>query len=410
MALAHSDLLAAYRRLVGPGEPWSALPHDEPYIWEHLVYHLRGAGDATGIISAVSDLAFLAVRSFRGGPYAAEEDVRQAVALEREPNLEWLLLLFTQWGHLLAGHTTLGDLAATLAEPCAWPARAGGRPAPDRAAAAGRPHPALGAARRVVGTDACPGGPHRLRVRGGVLAGRAHADQRRPGSHGPAVGPHERRASEAGWRGTRAAFSSLAVSPDGRRLASSGFSNRICLWDLADGRLTATLRGHTGSVNAVAFTPDGTRLASAGEDGTVRRWDPVAEQPAGIVEHGRRLDSVPGLLAGWLAARERGSRPHGAVVGPGGGPSLRRARRPRGLGQRGGVLARRAPCGERGPGRDDPVVGRLERNAHRGAHGPVRRDPRGRLLAGRAPARQRRRGRRGAPVGRRRRPADRGLA
>jgi len=42
--LLHADLLATYRAPRGSDE-WAELPPDEPYIWEHLLYHLRGAGD-----------------------------------------------------------------------------------------------------------------------------------------------------------------------------------------------------------------------------------------------------------------------------------------------------------------------------------------------------------------------------
>lgn len=48
--LLHADLLAAYRHLiVTPNEKWSMLPLDEPYIWEHLLDHLRAVGDTNAM-------------------------------------------------------------------------------------------------------------------------------------------------------------------------------------------------------------------------------------------------------------------------------------------------------------------------------------------------------------------------
>jgi hypothetical protein len=64
----------------------------------------------------VCDLAYLALRSFRSGPYAAESDLRQAAALYPDHRaIGWLLRLFVQWRHVFAEQPTVGDLAATLA-------------------------------------------------------------------------------------------------------------------------------------------------------------------------------------------------------------------------------------------------------------------------------------------------------
>jgi WD40 repeat protein len=67
--------------------------------------------------------------------------------------------------------------------------------------------------------------------------------------------------------------SSVAFSPDGKRLASGSEDWTVQVWDVVEGRAALTLRGHTGRVLDVVFSADGTRLASASEDGTIRVWD-----------------------------------------------------------------------------------------------------------------------------------------
>jgi WD40 repeat protein len=71
----------------------------------------------------------------------------------------------------------------------------------------------------------------------------------------------------------------LALSPDGRRIATSvEFRPDVELWDAATGRRLATLRGHSDRVRGVAFSPDGRRIASASEDKTVKIWDAATYQ------------------------------------------------------------------------------------------------------------------------------------
>jgi WD40 repeat protein/transcriptional regulator with XRE-family HTH domain len=71
-------------------------------------------------------------------------------------------------------------------------------------------------------------------------------------------------------------------SPDGTWLVTVGEDGTVRLWDPATGKPAGgPLVGHTGPVMAAAFSPDGTRLATASKDGTVRLWDPVGGKPAG---------------------------------------------------------------------------------------------------------------------------------
>jgi WD40 repeat protein/serine/threonine protein kinase len=64
----------------------------------------------------------------------------------------------------------------------------------------------------------------------------------------------------------------VALSPDGKRLASTCSDRTVAVWNVATGVETVTLKGHTNAVNCVAFSPDGEHLASASADKTLKIW------------------------------------------------------------------------------------------------------------------------------------------
>lgn len=103
--------------------------------------------------------------------------------------------------------------------------------------------------------------------------------------------------------GHRGKVAALAVSPDGRWIASASWDGSIGLWPVTGGA-PRFLLGHDASVTDVAFAVGGARLYSTSADGTLRvwRWQEADPEPRILVDRGFGINElVVGPRDAWIA-------------------------------------------------------------------------------------------------------------
>jgi WD40 repeat protein len=66
---------------------------------------------------------------------------------------------------------------------------------------------------------------------------------------------------------------SMAFSPDTRRLASGDSHGTVQIWDVDTAKLLVTLKGNNDAIDGIAFSLDGNQVATANYDGTVDSYD-----------------------------------------------------------------------------------------------------------------------------------------
>src|SRR3989442_1542183 len=67
---------------------------------------------------------------------------------------------------------------------------------------------------------------------------------------------------------------SLSVSPDGKRVLTSGADKTMRLWDADTGKCLRLIEGWSKCVRSTAFSPDGKLILSdGGDDQCIRLWD-----------------------------------------------------------------------------------------------------------------------------------------
>ncbi|KAJ6084382.1 hypothetical protein N7486_011182 [Penicillium sp. IBT 16267x] len=101
----------------------------------------------------------------------------------------------------------------------------------------------------------------------------------------------------------------LAISRNGKLLASASSEGLIEVWDLTTRKRASTLEGHSDIIHIMTWLKDG-RLASASSDTTIKIWDPTTCQCLSTLKgHNRGANSL--LLSAdetrLISASERGS-------------------------------------------------------------------------------------------------------
>jgi WD40 repeat protein/uncharacterized caspase-like protein len=123
----------------------------------------------------------------------------------------------------------------------------------------------------------------------------------------------------------------LALSPDGRHLATGDGAGRLWVWSLPDFRplQTRTLRPHEGEVVAIAFLDDGRHFASLDAAGRVLLWEISGKDAAAtlMAENASALACGADRIAvaalndqniSNISLYDANGKPAGTVPGPGG--------------------------------------------------------------------------------------------
>jgi len=285
--LLHQRLLAAYRHKCPAGWP-SGL--NDGYFFQHLRHHLIESGRVDELVDLLVDLSWLEAKTTKGLVFdlAADYAAASEVMPRAHPRAHLLPLLdeaVRRDVHFIARHAEdyPQGLFQCLWNSCWW-----------------YDSPQVGRHYYVFkgrGTEPFPWQRAGERLSGLLEEWRRVKEHGTPGfvwlrSLRPPISPL-RTALKGILRKHEDNVTSVAWSPDGRRVVSGSSDRTIRVWDVTNGAELLCLSKHEGSVNAVAWSPDGRRVISGSDDQTVRVWDAATgAELLSLPGHGNRVKSV----------------------------------------------------------------------------------------------------------------------
>lgn len=88
-------------------------------------------------------------------------------------------------------------------------------------------------------------------------------------------------------------INTIAISPDGKILASGGENKIVKLWNLETKKVIHTLSGHSEAITSLVFNPQGDILATASDDQTIKLWHlPTSTEICTLTGHTNSVKSV----------------------------------------------------------------------------------------------------------------------
>lgn len=101
----------------------------------------------------------------------------------------------------------------------------------------------------------------------------------------------------ASWPAHADTIADLALSPDGKLLATAGADKIVKLWEVDGHKEVARIEAHTTQVLAVGFHPDGTQLVTGGADQQLKAWNVKTREQVMLL--GKPTAAITGAV--WVA-------------------------------------------------------------------------------------------------------------
>ena len=286
----HGQLLDAHqttRKTSDAPTPWAAMSAEEPYLWNHLAFHLTNAGRGAELVDTVLYLPYLIEKTKLCGARAVEADLRTAYSVAHQhPVLYALLREFSRTAHILNRIGAPDDLATTLYSRLHHLSDAfsymlqleSALPRPYLAPWHSLPDQPVEALLRTLAG-------HTARVNGCAIDAQGSFIVSASDDKTLKIWDVAESWVRLTLTGHSDGATGCAISPDGSFIVSASSDHTLKVWDSWTGEERMTLRGHKDGVTACAISPDGSYIVSASNDKTVMIWDTKSGSPLFTLGH-----------------------------------------------------------------------------------------------------------------------------